>query len=211
MTNDAIYVRALSPMWITHSVTPGAAQQRARNDQLRIWENTSSMRSSVIYGQGCHLWRETNDAICVRAQRHSGAARTGEPRMTSCGFGKMRHLCAAASSMDRAVTYGARSSMTSDAIGCRAPAFGRPQNDGLRIVERASSMRRNVTYAAASPRPRPPWPAPHTAALSLRSSPSGSQRPFRLCRTHCRAPPRRTGSACRWRDRRSRSEPAALR
>ena len=58
MTNDAIYVRALSPMWITHSVTPGAAQQRARNDQLRIWENTSSMRSSVIYGQGCHLWRQ---------------------------------------------------------------------------------------------------------------------------------------------------------
>jgi hypothetical protein len=149
MTNDVIYVPTLSSMRAPRTASfQGAAQRRARNP----------------LSLGSHHDR----AYGFRAPAF-GRPRNDGPRIweRASSMGK-RHLWTGPSSMARGHLWRTTPSMYGHRHLCgphayasfRAPAFGRSQNDQLRILDRKSSMERFVLHAT---QPLPP-PVPRIAA-----------------------------------------------
>jgi len=132
--------------------------------------------TGVIYGQRRHLCACDVIYAWPQPRYHSGVRPSTDPRMTGCGSRNARHLWTEPSSMhcpNHGVVPGRRAAAspepittnlsdqtTTEAYGFRAPAYGRPRNDTLRIWKHASSMRRVALPAT----PPPQSPAPRTAA-----------------------------------------------
>ena len=102
------------------------------------------------------------------------------------------------------------------------PAAGRPSRSGCRRLWSHPRKWWLPIQPLQDSRPIRPWiassmyrraPLYYRTPMILIASiiAVGSASPCRRCHARCRAPPRRTGSACRWSAPRSRSAPAAWR